>query len=306
MAKRQGTAADIDELLDLVAQLPLLRAEARAQAERDTWAKGENAYARVCELYRRELPWTQQTATTLLLAAAHDCGHGDDVQPPIDIARTLLIDHGPDEGLIRAVEAYTEGLRGTTSVTAQRTKGIAGLLLLLDDTRPSSVGAVLSGPRGAAWRKLLAVVNHNGGAAQRAEVSRVAALVAEIGPARVIADVEALLPCSSSISVAESQVWKYLVVAVGQAAAHEAALSGRADAIVSALTRTAWKKPDVAHKIMHERAVYFASREDALAELTRIEAWFDALPKRKNEPAPPSKVRDLVEAYRRRRAPPGG
>lgn len=301
MAKQRGTTADIEALIELVGTLPLLRAKARERDDRAAWAEGEQAYERVCELYQRELPWTKATATTLLLTAAHDCGHGGDVLPPIDIARKLLIEGGPNEGLLRAVEAYAAGLRSATSVKAQHAKGIAALLLLLDEARASSVGALFSGPRGSRWRKLLGLISLNGGPVQRTEASRLMKLVAEIGHAHVIADIESRLPCPPAISVAESQVWKYLVVAVGQAGAHDEALGRRADTIVAALTRTDWKKPDVALKIMLEGAVYLATRDDTLSELTRIEAWFDALPKRKNEP-PPSKVRDLVEAHRARRA----
>jgi hypothetical protein len=302
MAKRRGTAADIDELLELVARLPLLRARARESADRDAWAEGERAYVRVCELYTRDLPWTTATATTLLQNAAHDCGHGGDVQPPIDIARALLVEGGPDQELLRAVDAYLAGLRGTTSVTAQRTKSIAALLSLLDEDQTSSVGAIFSGPRGSQWRALLSIISFNGGPVQRSEASRLTKLVADIGPAHVIADVESLLPCPPHIAVPESQVWKYLVAAVHQAAAQDQTLFGRADALVQSLTHTAWKKPEVAVKIMLEGAIYLSTRDGALAELTRIQTWFDALPKRKNEPAPPSKVRDLVEAYRARQA----
>ncbi|MFT3772770.1 MAG: hypothetical protein QM820_45855 [Minicystis sp.] len=303
MARPRGTAADVETLIELVRRLPQLRAAARKQPDSGAWAEGEEAYARVCDLYQRELPWTIATATSLLQAAAHDCGHGGDVQPPVDIARDLLIQQSPNEALLRAVEAYAEGLRAATGVIAQRTKGIAALLMLLDAARPSSVGALFSGPRGARWRKVLGIVSFNGGQVQRAEAAKVATLVAEIGPAQVVADVESLLPCPATLSVAESQIWKYLVVAVAKAAERDAGLAVRVDAIVRTLTGTAWKKPDVALKIMMEGAVYLASRDGALHELTRIEAWFDALPRRKNEPPPPSKVRDMVEAYRAKHPP---
>src|SRR5690349_5593538 len=108
MAKPRGTAADIETLIELAGRLPELRATARSQADRTAWDEGEAAYGQVCALYARELPWTVETAATLLRTASHDCGHGGDVQPPIDIARKLLVEHGPNEALLHAVETYTE------------------------------------------------------------------------------------------------------------------------------------------------------------------------------------------------------
>lgn len=86
------------------------------------------------DLFRRPLPFSESDICTILETTHHDCGHGGDVAPPLDLALAHARKHGLSPRLLGALRSYVDRLTHASSSAAQNLKKKASLLFTLEPT----------------------------------------------------------------------------------------------------------------------------------------------------------------------------
>jgi hypothetical protein len=77
---------------------------------RDSYQDGSLLYEAAVLLYKMKLPLNEADLCELLRTASHTCGHGQDVRPPVDLARDYMRRDGYSPAIMAAVEDFRAAL----------------------------------------------------------------------------------------------------------------------------------------------------------------------------------------------------
>jgi len=123
-------------LREAVARMPELRhqdARGRGRLHDRLITHGTALYTFAVNAYAaRHLRPTRDDVCWLLEASSHDCGHGEDVTPPFELAMAHLRRTGPDQRVFTSVAAMRQGLAGLSSTKSHNLRRKADYLLLAD------------------------------------------------------------------------------------------------------------------------------------------------------------------------------
>jgi hypothetical protein len=246
----------------------------------------------------------------LLRESKHDCGHGADVKPPLEIAIQWARQQGVTPALVASVRVFVAGLSGLRSVKAAEAKKKGGLLLLLDTEHPGdpacwsvrfrSALQVMPASERAAWERLVLYMGTALGTKPAKEFPREAeALLAFFGREHALVRLEAWFPDPAEklvwpIGTAGSHVLKNMVWLVAFAGA-DSAFTTRCDALIDRLTKVDFTPRDPAMKVAQATAIYFAARpsEISAAPLERIRVFEATSPKSKFST---NRIKKIVDA----------
>ena len=303
LVKSQPPAFQIAILMACVERLPILR---EGWSERDVFRMGEQLYAVAAKLYDPKLPFQEADLCRLLRNSRHDCGHGCDVQAPLDLAMSYLADHDASHELLSAVAAYCDGLKGIGSIQAQTVKRKASILLLLDRSGTlgrrskgawsrcftSDLEAMRADER-RAWQALLLSFKLN----ERVELPNTFRKLAQkfisgLGEEQMLSRMEHWWPASGSVCKLDtggSHLLKHLVWLL-ETVNGESAFKPRCHQLVCRLSDVEWKPKQPAAKVVCAAANY-------LVTLPRSIAWEPLQRLRTMAPSRDDWIRELVEEY---------
>ena len=242
----------------------------------------------------------------------HDCGHGQDVKPPFELAVKWARTNGVSPGWLAAVRTFIDQLGGLRSAKAHDLKTKGALVLLLDGRHRGSSRCYserfraelgqLAGSERAAWDRLVLHM----GTAMSARMPKgfdlqARALAAFLGAAEVLARLDAWLPAppdgspcrleTAGSHLAKNFVWLLTVLAADPDAAPSC------DRLVERLARVDFKPAERGTKVVVAGAVYFSQRPPPIADqpLTALLARSLTMVK---DAYSSDGIRKIVEAYR--------
>ena len=303
LVKSQPPAFQTAILKACVEMLPMLREQ---WSDRDVFRTGEQLYAIASKLYDPRLPFEGPDISELLRSSRHDCGHGCDVQAPLDLAMSHLSSHDASHEVLSAIAAYAESLKGINSIQAQTAKRKASILLLLD--RTGTLGRRRKGAWSCrftndlegmqseerqAWQGLVISFKLN----ERVELPntwrKVAhKFIARVGEDEILSRLDDWWPSSGIACVLDTggshllKHFVWLLETVGEGSA----LKPRCHQLVCALSDVEWKPLQPAAKVVCAAANY-------LAKLPRSVAWESLHKLRTMAPSREHWIRELVEQY---------
>ena len=295
-------------LKEAVALMPKLR---RAKGEALSFEKGEALYALVGALYTEDLSHAEEDVCALLRSSRHDCGHGADVTPPLDIAVQWACENGVTDEWLRAVRVFVESLTGLTSIQANTLKKRAGLLLLLDASSDATarcwserfragLGAVPARERQAWQRLVLHMGTAMGTRPPKGFPAEARRFLDEVGASTCHQRLQAWLPepaegAAWRLGTAGSYLLKNLVWLLGEMSRTHAPL---ADELVARITRLEFTPLDPLKKVAAVTAAYLVRRppEAAYAALLRVLDWSKAFERREGDN---DTIAALVASYAR-------
>jgi hypothetical protein len=77
---------------------------------RDSYRDGSLLYEAAVLLYGMKLPVSEADLCALLRTARHTCGHGEDVRPPVKLARDYMRREGYSPAIMAAIEDFRDAL----------------------------------------------------------------------------------------------------------------------------------------------------------------------------------------------------
>jgi hypothetical protein len=273
--------------------------------------KGAAVYTLACRLYSRKLPRTEQDICALLCSSRHDCGHGEDVVPPFQLAIAWARDHGITPAWLAAVKTFRQGLAPLKSAKASYLKSRASLPLLLDPEGKSSSRcwselfrrnlANLPEAERASWGRFVTYMSTALGPKLPKHFDQgVRTLTELLGPQAVVARLDEWLPdanlqpqCkleTAGTYLLKNLVWLLLVLS------EDPALATACDPLVERLSRLEFRPAERGKQVALACAVYFSRRtpEVGLKPLEKLLAW--SLPVEKDEF---HGIRVVVRAYKK-------
>jgi hypothetical protein len=295
--------------LEAVSRLPRMRAERKDQRD---WQQGAAVYELAWRLYSRKLPRTETDIYALLHASRHDCGHGEDVTPPFQLALDWARGHGLTPAWLAAVREFVDRLAPLKSAKASSIKTKARLLLLLD-TEQKATGrgwsesfrrrfAELPASERAAWARLFPYMSTAPGHRLPKDFDHgVQMLTHLLGAAQVIARLDQWLPqptpqsaCrldTSGTFLLKNLLWLLLVLS------QDPALASACDELVVRLPRVDLQPPERAKPVFLACAAYLSTRppQVGLEPLKSLRAWSIAIEKTEF-----NTIRDIADAYKSR------
>ena len=288
--------------------LPLLR---ERWSEREVYQAGEQLYTITGHLYDSKLPFEEPDLCALLRSSQHSCGHGCDVQAPLDLAIAHLTKHDASDEMLTAIADYAKRLKGIGSIQAQTIKRKVSILLLLDrtgklDKRPKAAWSrcftrglgELPAEQRRAWQRLVLSFKLNEQSALPKTWRKVAEkFISELGADRVFAQLENWWPEPGSVCKLDtggSHLLKHFVWLLE--AVDDSELKPKCHQLVCALSQLEWKPQQPAAKVLCAAAQY-------LTRLPRSVAWEPL--QRLTTMAPSREVwlRDLVAEYDKQSKP---
>jgi hypothetical protein len=294
-----------------VARLPSLRAD---QADPSHRQKGTALYTLVCHLYQEDLPRTERDVCILLEASKHDCGHGEDLKPPFEIALQWARANGVTAEWLAAIGAFAAGLKGVASTQASHLKSRATLVLLLDSRRKGKRSAwserfreqlaALPPNEHAAWERLVVSMGIQMGTRVPRELRRQAELgVATLGAPKIVDRVGEWLPDpdvvrNCTLDTAGGYVLKNLIWLLMLLSSSGPTIAVRCDRLVERLISVEFTPTQLAKKIALVCAAYFAERppEVAARPLERLLAWSEGLETSEGDS---TGIQRIIEGYKR-------
>lgn len=242
---------------------------------------GSILYGIACDLYGRDLPYHEADLCDLLKLSRHDCGHGEDVAPPLEIALTYAREHGLSPDLLAAVRVFIGGLKGLSGIKVQSVKRKAGLLLLLEDADPEDRlrcwsdrfrTGLLRIPVSEQnhWRWLVLQMNPNDVySVPKTWVKPAKKFLADLGPEKALSQLREWWPdpgeqASWPIQTAGSHLLKYLVWLL-EIAGKSRDNWEAGDELVRRLCTVDWKPRERAAKVLVASAHYLALRPPSVA-----------------------------------------
>lgn len=78
--------------------------------ERDSYRDGSLLYEAAVLLYEMKLPVSEADLCELLRTSSHTCGHGEDVRPPVELARDYMRREGYSPAIMAAIEDFRDAL----------------------------------------------------------------------------------------------------------------------------------------------------------------------------------------------------
>ena len=98
---------------------------------RDSIRDGSLLYEAAVLLYRMKLPVTEVDVCELLRAANHSCGHGQDVRPPVELARDYMRREGYSPAIMAAIGDFRDALPPAHALKVQNIRRAIDLLAVL-------------------------------------------------------------------------------------------------------------------------------------------------------------------------------
>lgn len=303
LVKSQSPAFQVAILLDCVQRLPMLR---QAWSDREVFRMGEQLYAVASKLYDPRLPFQEADLCNLLRNSQHECGHGCDVQAPLDLAMSYLADHDASHELLSAVAAYSDRLKGIGSIQAQTIKRKVSILLLLDcsgtlGTRTKNAWSrcftndveVMQADERRSWKSLVLSFKLN----ERVELPNTFRKVAQkfnsdVGEEQMLSRMERWWPVAGSVcrlDTGGSHLLKHLVWLL-ETVNGESAIKPRCHQLVCRLSDVEWKPKQPAAKVVCAAANY-------LKTVPRSIAWGPLQRLRTMAPSRENWICELVEKY---------
>lgn len=77
---------------------------------RDSYQDGSLLYEAAVLLYKMKLPFSESDLCWLLRTASHTCGHGQDVRPPVELARDYMRREGYSPTIMAAIGDFRDAL----------------------------------------------------------------------------------------------------------------------------------------------------------------------------------------------------
>src|SRR3954471_12261921 len=254
---------------EAVARLPRMRLQSEDPYR---WQKGSAVSGLACQLYDEDVAYTEKDICSLLRSSKHDCGHGNDVTPPFEVAMQWARVNGVTSAWLGALRTFIDGLQGLQSVQANHLKTKGSLVLLVDGDTGRSTRcpgerfraelAQLPPVERAAWQRLvLSMGTAMGPRPPKGFDQQARALSAFLGVAQTLARLERWLPTSESgpcaLETAGSHllrnfVWLLLFISGDARAARSC------DPLVDRLVRVDFRPPQRGKKVAVACAVYFS------------------------------------------------
>jgi len=111
-------------LRSCVALMPQLR-------ERDSYRDGSLLYEAAVLLYEMKLPVSEADLCELLRTSSHTCGHGEDVRPPVELARDYMRREGYAPAIMAAIEDFRDALPPARAAKIHNIRRAIDLLAVL-------------------------------------------------------------------------------------------------------------------------------------------------------------------------------
>lgn len=305
LVRSQPPAFQVAILKACVAKLPVLR---ERWSEPEVFRTGEQLYEIAVTLYDPKLPFEGADIGEILRTSQHGCGHGCDVQGPIDLAMSHLSHHDASHELLSAIAEYAAGLKGIGSIQAQTVKRRVSILLLLDASGSlgrrqkaawsrqftSDLQAMQAEER-RAWQGLVVSFKLN----ERSELPKTwrkvaQKFIASIGEEQVVSRLGQWWPAAGSVCKLDtggSHLLKHFVWLL-ETVDEASAVKPQCDQLVCDLAEVEWKPKQPAAKVVCAAAHY-------LVKLPKAKAWepLQKLPAMASSRE--DRVRELVENYAR-------
>lgn len=296
------------------AQLALLKAavarlpELRGTRDRLHWQQGTALYELVCRLYHGKLKYSEQDICTLLLSSKHDCGHGDDIKPPFELALRWLRTNGTSPSLMAALRTFLDGMQGLSSVKANDAKTKGNLVLLLDPARAATrchserfrtdLFALEPAQRRAWERLVLHMGTTTSTTLPKGFDDQAGALLAFLGSDQVLNQLDRWLPRrdesgSCRLETSGSHLYRHFIWLL-MMISEDATLASRCDAMLERVLRVDFNPTRNSKKLLVAAAVYFAQRPLTVRRtpLEEIRTRLDSLDK---TPTESGATRKLIE-----------
>lgn len=98
---------------------------------RDSYPDGSLLYEAAVLLYQMQLPVSEADLCELLRTASHTCGHGQDVRPPVELARDYMRREGYSPAIMAAIEYFRDALPPVRAAKIHNVRRTIDLLAVL-------------------------------------------------------------------------------------------------------------------------------------------------------------------------------
>jgi hypothetical protein len=98
---------------------------------RDSYQDGSLLYEAAVLLYKMKLPVSEVDLCELLRTASHSCGHGQDVRPPVELARDYMRREGYSPAIMAAIEDFRDALPPARAAKVHNIRRTIDLLAVL-------------------------------------------------------------------------------------------------------------------------------------------------------------------------------
>jgi hypothetical protein len=99
--------------------------------DRDSYPDGSLLYEAAVLLYDMKLPVSEADLCELLRTSSHTCGHGEDVRPPVELARDYMRREGYSPAIMAAIEDFRDALPPAYALKVQNIRRSIDLLAVL-------------------------------------------------------------------------------------------------------------------------------------------------------------------------------